>query len=164
MHENTLEQGRFLHRTIKQVQTRLLSQHGPFTIETDVYSVELTFTQLCTLMTIRDHQDLNLKEIAEITQVSPPSASAMVDKLVELGAITREPGKKDRREVRVSISDRGLKAVESLEQGMLTSLTEILEGIGPDNAKLWVSVYEKIAQFLAEAETSDAILSGEISS
>ena len=71
MLETTIEQARFLHRTIKQVQTRLLSQHGPFTIDTDEYSVELTFTQLCTLMTIRDHNDMNLKEIAEITQVSP---------------------------------------------------------------------------------------------
>ena len=164
MYETTIEQARFLHRTIKQVQARLLSQHGPFTIETDEFSVELTFTQLCTLMTIRDHNDLNLKEIAEITQVSPPSASSMVEKLVELGAITREPGKTDRREVRVSISERGLKAVESLEKGMLTSLTDILDGIGPDNARQWCAVYEKIAEFIAAAEVADSVLTGKSSS
>jgi DNA-binding MarR family transcriptional regulator len=98
-----------------------------------------------------------LKEIAENTQVSPPSASSMVEKLVELGAITREPGKTDRREVRVSISARGLKAVESLEKGMLTSLTDILEGIGPESAQLWCGVYEKISEFITAADASDSV-------
>lgn len=161
MSETPLEQARFLQRVIKQLQTRMLSQHGPFAIDTDDYSVELTFTQLCTLMAIRDHSDLNLKEIAEITRVSPPSASSMVEKLVDLGAITREPGKTDRREVRVAISERGLKAVKSLEEGFLTSITKILEGIGPDNARQWCAVYAKIEDFLATIKDSDEALIGE---
>lgn len=147
-----LEQARRLHRIVKQLQDRVLRNHGPFTVASGDFSGELTFTQLSTLVAIRDHGEMSLKELAEATSVSPPSASTMVEKLVEMKAITREHSKVDRREVRVAISPRGLKAVESLEQIMLEELMSLIEGIGPECASQWVEVYERIEAFIQNPE------------
>lgn len=152
--EHTLEQARLLHRTIKNLQNRMVRQHGPFSIDAGNSSAELTFTQLSTLAVIRDHGEVSLKELAEAMQVSSPSASTMVDKLVDMKAIRREHSKVDRREVRVSLSPLGAKAVATLEQIMLESLIELLEAIGPDHAQQWYEVYQRIDQYLHE--TTDA--------
>lgn len=149
--DTTLNQARQIRRTIKQLQDRVLRHHGPFTIETDGFSAELTFTQLSTLIAIRDHGEMSLKELAEATHVSPPSASTMVEKLVEMKAITREHSRVDRREVRVALSQRGLRAVNSLEQTMLEELIELLEGIGPDFAEQWIQVYERIETYIQQS-------------
>ena len=156
--ENTLEQARLLHRTIKQLQNRMVQQHGPFSIESGDVSAELTFTQLSTLTAIRDHGEMSLKEVAEAMHVSAPSASTMVDKLVDMNALNREHSKKDRREVRVSLSPLGKKAVEELEKIMLESLTELLEGIGPEYAEQWYQVYQQIENYIHESVQPDSIV------
>lgn len=156
MISNSLAQARFLHKTIQRVQSRMLRQHGPFTLKGSGLSAELTATQLTTLITVRDHGEMTLKEIAEATHVSPPSASTMVDKMVEAGALRREHSKIDRREVRVSISPRGVRAVEALEKRILEYLTEMLEGIGPEHAQMWCEVYERIEQYIDQTGKRNA--------
>lgn len=154
--ERTLEQARLLQRTIKQLQNRMLRKHGPFCLRSGDYSAEVTVTQLSTLAVIRDHGELSLKELAEAMQVSAPSASTMVDKLVEMNALNREHSKVDRREVRVSLSPLGAKAVEELEEIMLESLTELLEGIGPKFAEQWYQVYQQIEKYLHESSENES--------
>jgi DNA-binding MarR family transcriptional regulator len=156
MHSNSLTQARYLAKTIKRIQSRMLRRHGPFICEGSGLGTELTATQLATLMTVRDNGEMSLKEIAEETHVSPPSASTMVDKMVEAGALVREHSKIDRREVCVSISPRGLSAVEALEETLLGFLTDLLEGIGPKHAKMWCEVYEHSGRFLDETERRNA--------
>jgi DNA-binding MarR family transcriptional regulator len=158
--DKALKQARLLHRTIKQLQDRMLRQHGPFMFETDGSSTELTFTQLSTIVAIRDRGEVTLKELSEAMQVSPPSASTMVDKLVELGAIRREHSKVDRREVRVSVSDRGIRLVESLEQLMHESLIELIHGIGPEYAQQWYEVYERIEAYIQHTSPEVSSTSG----
>lgn len=160
--EHTLELARALHRTIKQLQNRMVRQHGPFCLKSDDFSAEMTFTQLSTLTVIRDHGEMSLKELAEAMHVSAPSASTMVDKLVDMKALNREHSKVDRREVRVSLAPLGTRAVEELEQIMLESLTELLEAIGPDYAEQWGQVYRRIEQYLHESSENESTPSDSI--
>lgn len=150
--ENTLDQARFLHASFKLLHERMLKQHGHLAFEGSGLKSELTMTQFTTLTAVCDHGEMSLKEIAEATSVSSPSASNMVDKLVEAGALLREHSKVDRREVRVSISPLGQKAVETLEATVLESLVEMLDGVGPECAKMWCDVYHRIEQYVLKAE------------
>jgi len=152
MDSNTLKQARFLQGTIKHLQGRILKQHGPVTIDGSGHSLELTATQFSTLAAIHDLGEMTLKEIAEATHVSPPSASNMVDKLVEAGVLNREHSKIDRREVHVTISPSGLKAMKAVESRILEALIELLDGIGPEHAKMWCEVYEHIEQYVQETD------------
>jgi len=46
---------------------------------------ELTSPQMTALMTVRERGQVTIKELAEGLGVSAPSASVMVDRLVEMG-------------------------------------------------------------------------------
>ena len=109
--------------------------------------------QMSTLAVIREHEAMSLKEIAEATRVSAPSASAMVDRLVDIGVVTRVPSTTDRREVRIALSSDGKATVDAMEGQLLQAILDILEKLGTENARQWCEVYGKIQDILdAEKE------------
>ncbi|PCJ65042.1 MAG: hypothetical protein COA73_03175 [Candidatus Hydrogenedentota bacterium] len=146
MNESTLEQARFLNKTIKSLQNKLLRRFGPITITCNDLDIELTFAQLSTMAVVRDMGSVSLKELANAMQIAAPTASCMVDKLVELGAVTREPSKRDRREICVGLTATGLFAVNSMENQMLQALGDTLEAIGPEYASQMVDIYKRIEE------------------
>ncbi len=148
MTDQAREQARQLLGTIMQLQRRVLVRTARKNLDRVPPAKDLTMPQMTTLLVIREHGELSLKEIAAATRVSPPSASTMVDRLVELGMATRRNSETDRREVRVAISVEGEKTVEVLEGELLESLTEIMDKIGPDYARRWCDVYGRIQDFL----------------
>jgi len=111
--------------------------------------------QLNMLLVIRTRDGVTVKELAGALQVSPPSASAMVDRLVETGAVTREQNPDDRREVIVCISPQAAAVIDRLEEYILERIVELLEKIGPEYAEKWCAVYERILEILAEERDAD---------
>lgn len=69
----------------------------------------LSIAQLYAVREIRGHVMLTMSELADILEASPPSASAMVDRLVEKGILWREHSTEDRRKVVVIISPDSVK-------------------------------------------------------
>lgn len=106
---------------------------------------ELTIPQMHTVMAVRGAGQMTIKAVAETMRVSPPSASSMVDRLVELGVLLREHSTEDRRAVIVRVSTDGEEAVGHLEHAMLTSIAELLEFVGPEDASKWCDIYERIS-------------------
>lgn len=152
MSESVLEQARLLHKTIKQLQTRVLLKNAPKDLGLPDAPKELTLPQLSTLLAIRDRRELSLKDVAEATGVSAPSASVMVDRLVDLGVLTREAGRQDRRAVRLALSKEGERVVETLEEQLLRALVDLIEQVGPELARQWCEVYARIQEIIDEEE------------
>ncbi len=152
-----LDQARQLLETIMQLQRGVLIRTARRGREQERRARELSMPQMTTLLVIRERGEMSVKEIAQATHVSPPSASAMIDRLVELGMVTRRNSRVDRREVRVAMTNEGKERVEMLESELLKSVVEILKRIGPDYAQQWCDVYGRIQQCLEE----DANLSAE---
>jgi len=107
------------------------------------------------LMVLRARGKVTIKELAEALSVSPPSASAMVERLVEMGVLVREHSQVDRRVVEVHISPGAERHIGQVEDHILHSLAEILEQIGPRYAQMWCEVYTKIDQVLLRQEGAD---------
>ena len=109
------EQAKELLRTIRVLQNKLIKRHFPrcHAREMDGEIPELTLAQMNTIGVVRDSGQLTVKELAQAMHVSAPSASAMVDRLVEMDALTREQSRVDRREVVIQVSDRGMLAIEA---------------------------------------------------
>ena len=95
----------------------------------------LTHAQITTLTVLHERGAMNLKELAESTHVSPPSASAMVDRLSDLRLVQREIAETDRREVRITLTEAGMRAVERFEGALLESLVDLLQKMGPDASR-----------------------------
>lgn len=152
MNETTRKQAREIMDTVRILQKRLFlwySERVGAALRPEL-CVELSLPQLNMLHVVRDHQQATIKELAETLKVSPPSASAMVDRLVEMNLLVREQGREDRREVHVRLSDLGKMNLQWHEEQFLEAITELMERLGPELTQEWCCVYAHIREVLLE--------------
>lgn len=150
MERKEVDQAKLIYETVRMLQDRVISRHVARGMcgmpRTDV--LELTLPQMNMVMTVRDLGQATVKELAERLRVSAPSVSTMVDRLVEMGALTREQSQVDRREVVIRISPVGENTISVLERQILESLTDLLERLGPEYAQMWCDVYGQVRAIL----------------
>jgi len=155
--EAILEQARSLYETIRLIRTRFFRRHTVSVAAEDGRKMaDLTLPQMNALLVIRGRGRGTIKELAEALEVSAPSASAMVDRLVEEGVVSREQSRADRREVVVQLTPQGREAVEHMEQELLRAIVDLLEKIGPGYAAKWCEVYERIHEVLIADSNANA--------
>jgi DNA-binding MarR family transcriptional regulator len=73
---------------------------------------ELSDAQYSLLFGLREHNELSLSELAFIADLSPASATEMLDSLAASGLVHRERSEHDRRVVLISLTERGRKLIE----------------------------------------------------
>lgn len=136
--------GKLIHDQILKIQSQHLAsgEAGPLT--------DLSLAQLHVIRVIRSHGEMAMSELAEQMGVSPPSASAMVDRLVEKGVLCREHSTEDRRKVVVRISPEGLKKTEEVEAGILQLFIDLVEKLGPETTRQWCQVLGRVKAVLVE--------------
>lgn len=152
------EQARIIHRTIRMLQERLVRKHLERHRAADGAAdlcASLTFPQFNMLMALRDLGSVPLKELAEALQVSAPSASTMVDRLVDLGVVDREPHPEDRRAVLLRLNAAGRDALGEMEEALLGEITHFFGRIGPDLSGKWVEIYARIAELIKEEDAAE---------
>lgn len=101
---------------------------------------ELSMAQSLAMMAVKDHGPLSISELAALLAVSAPSASAMVERLVERGVLVREPDPQDRRRVQVHLSPEADAHYERIYSFILDDFVQLVEGIGPEMAHQWCEV------------------------
>jgi DNA-binding MarR family transcriptional regulator len=73
---------------------------------------ELSDAQYGLLFGLRDHSELSSSELALAADLSPASATEMLDGLVAAGLVRRQRSERDRRVVLISLTERGHALVE----------------------------------------------------
>jgi len=136
------DQARQLFDTVQEIQRRVVVRNARFA--TSGIGHDLSIAQMTTLAVVRDRGPMSLKDLAAATRVSAASASSMVERLVEWGLVRRDPDPDDRRAVRISLTPTGTDAVENMEEAMLSWIAEVIEAIGPEYARQWCEVYDRI--------------------
>ena len=151
MQENEiLSQARYIFSTGKLIRDRI------FKVQTTHLAAcgksetlgDLSVPQFHAIMTVRTLGQVTMTELSDRLGVSPPSASAMVDRLVEKGILTREHSVKDRRKVVVRVSPEALKHIKGVEETIMRSFVELVEKIGPETARKWCEVLERVKSVL----------------
>ena len=151
MRENeTLEQARYIFSTGKLIRDRIFKTqtlHLASCGKSEALG-DLSVPQFHAIMMVRTLGQAYMTDLSDRLGVSPPSASAMVDRLVEKGILTREHSDEDRRKVVVSISPEAMKTIEVVEETILRSFVELVEKIGPETARKWCEVLERVNSVL----------------
>jgi DNA-binding MarR family transcriptional regulator len=101
---------------------------------------ELSMAQTLAMMAVKDHEPISVTRLAELLAVSAPSASAMVERLVERGVFTRESDPKDRRRVMVRLSPEAKTAYDRIHNVILDDFVGLVQRIGPEMARKWCEV------------------------
>lgn len=154
MNADVFEQARYVFDTVRMLQSRMASRHAELNLCCGKVGAmqELTIPQMHMLNKIRDLGGATIKDLAVALHVSAPSASAMVERLVEMGVATREQSQVDRREVVVRLSPEGEHTLSVMEKQLLESIVELLKGVGPVHAQMWCDVYERIREVLIQEQ------------
>jgi DNA-binding MarR family transcriptional regulator len=69
--------------------------------------LELTFAQARALIILAVRRELTVSQLAKLLGVGNPTASILVQQLVERGLVTRTEGTNDRRQTVIRLSDQG---------------------------------------------------------
>ena len=76
---------------------------------------ELTIKQIEQLKVIKDHKRITHSELVEITNLSKPTITEMINKFIKNGCAVKEKSPTDKRSYYVKLTDRGLKIAKSNE-------------------------------------------------
>ncbi|WP_167577746.1 MarR family winged helix-turn-helix transcriptional regulator [Ammoniphilus sp. YIM 78166] len=110
----------------------------------------LTHGQLFLLFTIYRKNSIKTTDIAKHFGITPGAATAIADKLENLGLIVRERDKDDRRVVVISLSEQGKIFVQNKREKNVMMFEEILQNFTLEEI---ISVIQSINQ-LSDALTS----------
>jgi DNA-binding MarR family transcriptional regulator len=95
--------------------------------------LDLTMGQLKTLMALSSHDSMTVSALAEALNVGKPTASLLVDRLVQLGYVARAEDREDRRRTLVTLSATGSDLTRNLRQGKLERFTRWLAEMDTDD-------------------------------
>ena len=69
----------------------------------------LSILQIHTLVFLKENSGANMSDIASFLQIELPSATSLMSKLVDLDLVQRLLDKKDRRVIRIELTENGAK-------------------------------------------------------
>jgi DNA-binding MarR family transcriptional regulator len=114
----------------------------------DVEAADLTANQLLTLLLISSAPDGRMKagEIAQGLGISPPAATALVDRLVAAGIFERAHGQ-DRRVVWVSVTEAGQGLWDRLQTGFESRVQASIDAMDPRQLAALLDAVRRVASF-----------------
>lgn len=115
-------------------------------------ALDLSMAQLKTLMTLYDAGALPIGQIGETLGVGQPTASHLVDRLVQSGLVARTEDALDRRRTLAELSPRGVELIGRLREVRIEPLQRWLAQL--DDTAL--AALQLGLRALADAATADA--------
>jgi DNA-binding MarR family transcriptional regulator len=154
--QDVLKSARYIFTTGRMIHDRIMriSTGACMSTTKDDRFGELSAPQMNMLMMIRVREAVSVTELAALLNVSPPSVSTMVDRLVERGLLTRTPSDQDRRKVEIRVTPEALKDITQVEEMILGSFVELVDAVGPETTQKWCEVLQQIKQVLEKNQLS----------
>ena len=84
------------------------------------------------------------KELSEKLSVSTARIASLLNHMEEKHLVVRETGPEDSRQVLVRLTPDGLEAIQCCRRDVLTNVERMLEALGPDDAREYIRIQEKI--------------------
>jgi DNA-binding MarR family transcriptional regulator len=103
-----------------------------------------TLYQVGALRHLVKHGPLTMNELAARMEISPSSATQLVDRLVHHGLAVRNPDPDDRRVLRVDVSGPASDAVRKYEKLTSQRLESLLASLTDDELDVLASLAERI--------------------
>ncbi|WP_320044316.1 MarR family transcriptional regulator [uncultured Desulfobacter sp.] len=136
---NILTLGRRVHDRVQQIVTAACMQS-----DGNGHFGELSAPQMNMIMMIRVRGEVSVTQLASLLSVSPPSVTAMVDRLVERGVLNRAHSRKDRRKVVISVPPEAIEEISRVEEKILQAFVELVEAVGPETTRMWQEVLQRV--------------------
>ncbi|MDA3894774.1 MAG: MarR family transcriptional regulator [Desulfobacteraceae bacterium] len=148
--EDPLAQAAFIMSTGKMIRDRTLRLQSCHVEQktSRVKFSELTMAQSIAIMAIKEHEPMSVNELASHLSVSAPSASAMVDRLVDRHLLTRETDPADRRKVIIRLSPEAMDDYNNIYNVISQDFLNLVDKVGPETARKWCEVLVEVKKVI----------------
>jgi DNA-binding MarR family transcriptional regulator len=89
-------------------------------------------------------EGMSVKELAELSHITPGAVTQFVDGLVQKGLVAREGDPSDRRIVRLKLTELAKKQFEKFRKEHLASMSRVFEALNDDEIKQLIALFDKI--------------------
>lgn len=117
--------------------------------------MDLTYNQYKMLLTIADKGRCPLNLLARELRVAMSSASEMVDRLVQLGLVSRSIDQENRRQVIIVTTPQGDELILELQRGIIDNYRALLRKVPEKDRERLVHAFETLADVLSKLETAE---------
>lgn len=105
-----------------------------------------SFLQFETLRYVAEKENPLMKDVADYLYITPPSATSLIDGLVTAKMLERNSDKNDRRIIRVSITPRGQKILDTGFSETANRMRRILTKLDEMDQKNLIEILEKLSR------------------
>ena len=130
-----------------QIQRRVFSGTGRKLNMPDV-----TMRQLKLLRLLGRVDDVTMKDVAKMADISMPTATGLVDRMVENGLVVRTDDPDDRRVVRVKLTRKATNLRDRWRRLRGEKIDRIMLQLSVDDRRRLVEAFEAIGEILQQAE------------
>lgn len=120
------------------------------TVPKDLLTLDATMPQLKIMLILYLNGPARMSDIASALDVTLPTATSLVDKLVEKNFVTRENQKNDRRVVVCHLSEAGQKAIGGIWESSRLRSQQLLEEMDDTKLQMFVEVLEDMLKSARE--------------
>lgn len=117
--------------------------------------MDLTYNQYKMLLTIADKGQCPLNQLARELGIAMSSASEMVDRLVQLGLVSRSIDEGNRRQVIIVTTERGDGLILELQRGIIENYRSLLRKLPERDRERLVQALETLADVMGKLEQHD---------
>ncbi|MCP3965357.1 MAG: MarR family transcriptional regulator [Lentisphaerae bacterium] len=110
----------------------------------------LTGSQCYFVLKVYDLEPCSLTDIARKAKISKPSASAMVNKLVNKKILIRQENPECRREVVISTTPDTKKYIKQVDDEIIVLLDKIAGKMSPEEFEWWYKISLKINEIVTD--------------
>ena len=115
-----------IHRTLQQ---------GIFKNALAGFSRDVTRHHLEILKVLRNEGTLHIAEIADLLLISKPQMTRLLDELIELQLVERQPDTEDRRKINITLTDKGQRVSEEFRLNIEESIRTWLSALNDDELR-----------------------------
>ncbi|MCX6095041.1 MAG: MarR family winged helix-turn-helix transcriptional regulator [Candidatus Bipolaricaulota bacterium] len=113
-------------------------------------SLDITVSQGYTIMALPQDGDVGMSALGEALGVAPSTATRMVDQLVSKRLVERRSAPKDRRAVRIALTEKGQRLRQELGKATASCFLGALDGISASRQMATIEALELVNASLGE--------------
>ena len=114
----------------------------------------ITLPQLHVLFYLSTSDYRLMSDVAKEMGIKGSTLTAMMDKLVTLGFVSRLSGENDRRTVLVSITAKGRKMLEGLKEDRKKTIIRVFRNLSPAERQTYIDIIRKVVMQAGSDEVS----------
>lgn len=97
----------------------------------------------------KQKNNVAVKDLVEMLKVTPGAVTQFVDALVEMNLVRREEDEKDRRIIRVKLTELAISKLEEFRQSYLASASQVFDALSYEEIKEFIRLLDKVENNLA---------------